>query len=420
MPLPIRNLPVAQNWDCQVCGNCCREYQVPVTGEERRRISAQGWDRDPELVGVALFERKGRWWSRRYRLAHRPDEACVFLSREGRCRIHEKFGPEAKPLACRLYPFIFVPAGDHWRIGMRYACPSAAANRGKPVQEHLGLIRAFAAALESQAKGDVSAAPAPPLQSGQRLGWEDLHQVTGALVDILHDRRTGMDHRLRRCMALAALCRQARFDKVTGPRLREFLSVLANGLTGEVPADPELVPAPRWMGRVLFRQVLALYVRKDHGPGRGLAIQGRKALLGAAWQFGRGTGPVPRVHADIPETTFERVEAARWGRLPEEAERALERYYTVKVSSLQFCGAMNFGLPFWAGLHSLVLTFPVIRWLARALSSTATADAMVRAIGIVDNNFAFNRLLGTARQRLGLSLLVRQGELEKLVAWYAR
>ena len=51
MPLPIRHLPVLQNWDCHVCGTCCQEYVVTVTDEEKKRIDAQGWDRDKDLGG---------------------------------------------------------------------------------------------------------------------------------------------------------------------------------------------------------------------------------------------------------------------------------------------------------------------------------------------------------------------------------
>ena len=46
MRSPLFTLPVEQNWDCQATGNCCREYRINVTDDERRRIEEQGWDRD--------------------------------------------------------------------------------------------------------------------------------------------------------------------------------------------------------------------------------------------------------------------------------------------------------------------------------------------------------------------------------------
>jgi lysine-N-methylase len=41
-------------------------------------------------------------------------------------------------------------------------------------------------------------------------------------------------------------------------------------------------------------------------------------------------------------------------------------------------------------------------------------------VNLVDNQFGFNPLLGTRRQRLCFRLLARMGELEKLIAWYSR
>jgi lysine-N-methylase len=135
MSVPVRHLPVVQNWDCQGCSNCCREYHISVTAEERGRIQEQGWEQDPEIGQVPLFVGSGPPWARRYRLNQRGDGACVFLSSEGRCRIHERFGAAAKPFPCRLYPFLLIPAGDHWRVGLRYACPAAAGNQGRPLRE---------------------------------------------------------------------------------------------------------------------------------------------------------------------------------------------------------------------------------------------------------------------------------------------
>src|SRR5262249_4066013 len=128
MPWPIRQLPVLQNWDCHSCTNCCREYRVYLSDQETKRISEQEWQ-DTDLANVPGVVSEGPWWAPRPRLNQRADGCCIFLSDQGRCRIHERFGSQAKPFACRLYPFILVPAGDHWRVGLRFSCPSAAKNQ---------------------------------------------------------------------------------------------------------------------------------------------------------------------------------------------------------------------------------------------------------------------------------------------------
>jgi len=178
MSLPVRHLPVLQNWDCHVCGSCCKEYLVTITDEERKRILSQEWDGDPVIAGLPLFKKRGPWWRRRYQLNHRSDGSCVFLSPEGRCRIHERFGYETKPLPCRLFPFVLIPAGDHWRVGIRFACPSAASNKGRPTKAHDDSLRRFASELAVREGLEITPAgfrqPLPRLQVGQRLEWPDL------------------------------------------------------------------------------------------------------------------------------------------------------------------------------------------------------------------------------------------------------
>jgi lysine-N-methylase len=98
----------------------------------------------------------------------------------------------------------------------------------------------------------------------------------------------------------------------------------------------------------------------------------------------------------------------------------LSRYYRVKVESLQFFGPTNFGLPFWDGLESLLLTYPAVMWLSRAFADRPREDAIDQAVRMVDDNFGYNRLLGYSRQRLGTRLLAGRGELAKLIAWYSR
>jgi lysine-N-methylase len=418
VPLPIRHLPVVQNWDCHGCGTCCHEYHVFVTEEERKRIESQGWDAEPDFGDLPLFVGHGAPWARRYRLNQRSNGACIFLNAAGRCRIHERFGGQAKPLPCQLYPFVLIPAGGHWRVGLRFSCPSSAENKGRSVSEHQRELARYATELERQAPADLATVPAPRLQHGQPIEWNDLLRFVRAFASLLHDPNDRFERRIRKLLAIATLCRQARFDHVKGQRVDEFIGLVAASVDGEVPADPAAVPPPSWMGRVLFRQALAVYGRKDRGPYRGEA-RSRGALLAAAWRFAIGKGPVPRVHAWMPETTSEQAETPAGG-LSAEAEQVLERYYVTKVSSLQFCGPVFYDFPFWEGLQALCLTFPVILWLTRGQRNLPTPEAVTRAVGMVDYNFGYNPILGSRLQRLSLALLARFHELERLSAWYSR
>src|SRR4029079_17635661 len=135
------------------------------------------WDLDPDLKGVLFFVRAGGWFSSAYRLNHRPDGACVFLGSDNRCRIHASHGSAAKPLACRIYPYALTPAGDHWKLGLRFACPSAAENKGKPLADHWSEAREYAAVLEAQSGTAAISAPPAPLQKLQAVTWNDLSRI---------------------------------------------------------------------------------------------------------------------------------------------------------------------------------------------------------------------------------------------------
>ncbi|MFL5330865.1 MAG: YkgJ family cysteine cluster protein [Gemmataceae bacterium] len=417
MSLPVRHLPLVQNWDCHACGQCCKEYTVHVTPEERAKIESQGWAKLPEFAGIPLVVRDG-WFSRRWRLNHRPDGSCVFLGDDGYCRIHKQFGGTEKPLACQVYPYVLIPAGDHWRVGVRFACPSASGNKGRPVTAQRTDIAAYALQLEDREGVRDRTIDPPALQGRQHVSWDEIRRFTGALSRILAELGVPMEVKMRRALALAALCRQAKFEDVRGRRLDEFLEMVTPAVAGELPANAEL-PKPGWVGRILFRMTAALYTRRDTGAKRGVAQRGRLALLFAAVRFAGGQGRVPKVHGLLPDVTFEEMERPQ-GPLPLESEGLLQRYYQVKLDSYQFFGPIHFSRQFWDGFEALALTLPIILWLSRAFASKSRADAIETALQIVDDNFGYNSLLGTNRQRWITRILAGQGELQKLIAWYAR
>jgi lysine-N-methylase len=426
MSLPIRNLPVIQNYDCHACGNCCTDYWVPVSTEEKKRIEEQHWENDPALAGKKLFVRYGWPWKWRYRLAQSTGDRCIFLNEKGLCRIHAKFGLDAKPFACRLYPYILVPHGDHWRVSLRFACPSATGNKGRPLTDQLATITEYAREMEhwdarpghQHPPGEGLGDP-PPLQGRQRVGWDDLSIFTEALVKLLSHRGEPFSRRMLKCLALVRMCRRASFDKLSGPRLREFLTVMSQAVNAEVPRDLGPLNPPGWIGRILFRSSLALFLRKDQGTRRGVSKRGRIALMAAMWRFTRGTGLLPRLQIGLPERTFAEFEQPS-GPLTPEAEELLVRYFLIKTESMQFCGQAFFRWPVWDGFESLALLLPMMQWLARGYRELPPRDAMLKAITVIDENFGYTPMLGKARYRLGIRILAYLQELDRLIAWYGQ
>src|SRR5688572_28113752 len=108
MELPVIRTVAEEHWDCQSCGICCRGSIILLSESDLQKIREQQWDDDPDYRGKKLLVRDPRAGSGQ-RLNQRPDGSCVFLTEAGRCRIHEKFGSEAKPLVCRVFPRQLIP-----------------------------------------------------------------------------------------------------------------------------------------------------------------------------------------------------------------------------------------------------------------------------------------------------------------------
>ena len=302
---------------------------------------------------------------------------------------------------------------------MRFSCPSAAANRGRPVADAEEDLLNLSHLLEQHVGRSADGAPPPLLQAGQQLSWPDVCRVVQVLVEIVQDRSDRLERRLRKCLAFARVGRQTEFDRLQGDQLSKYLQAVRAAMETEVPREAVDVPPPdRLLGRVLFRVLLAVFVRRDRDVYRAPGIRRRLGRLLAGCRFARGRGPVPRVNRFLPETTFEEVE--RCSGMPPEMDETLERYYLVKLNSLQFCGPPNFDLPFWTGLESLVLTLPMILWLRRALGGLPPVQAVQQAVQLVDDHFGGDLMLGLPHVHFLLRTLSQRGELEKLVAWYSR
>lgn len=121
-----------QRFTCQQCGMCCRSAWIVVAPDEvarYRRVDAARWYTDGGAAGAAIdpFEPVAHG---HYRIRKRADGACGFLSAKNRCRIHEELGGEAKPLACRVFPFRFHPVEGRPLVTTSASCPTIVRNEG--------------------------------------------------------------------------------------------------------------------------------------------------------------------------------------------------------------------------------------------------------------------------------------------------
>ena len=417
------DLPVLQNWDCHNCGGCCKQHLIEITSAERDRILAQNWtEADGIPAGKSVIEKLSGWFGRpRWRLAHQADGGCVFLDDKGLCRIHAKFGEAAKPLACRIYPYAFHPAGKSVAVSLRFSCPSVVKNLGRTMSQQQAEIRRLAEAVVPH--GAEAALP-PKINPVERLDWADFHRFVDALEGTLSEPQTPLVVRLLRAIVWTSLVGQSKFDKLRGDRLREFLDLIREAAHAEVPSLPETPPEPTSLGRLYFRLLVAQYARRDTAADLQAGWLGRWRLLRAIWKFSQGKGdapPLQDVFRPVPFALFE----APFGPLTPEQDEILNRYLRVKVQGLHFCGPAYYDVPFVEGFHSLALVIPATLWIARWLAASSgrtqwTTDDVIQALTIADHHHGYSPALGQGAARRRVRMLTASGDLSRLIAWYSR
>ncbi|MGE5192691.1 MAG: YkgJ family cysteine cluster protein [Deltaproteobacteria bacterium] len=422
MPLPLE-LPTIQNWSCHNCAGCCRQHAIDITDQEHRRIVEQNWTASDGIrAGQPLFERVGIFpWSKKYRLAHQPDGACVFLDERGLCRIHGMFGEEAKPLACRVYPYAFHPAGKKIAVSLRFSCPSVAANRGRSVAEQEGDLKA----LEKLVVPAGAERTLPPeIYPGLRLDWPDTLKIIDRLDELIAEEAGTVIHRLLRGLKLVELVGQSRFEKIRGARLDEFLDIISEATATEVPEDLAAVSEPSRAGRLQFRLLCAQYARRDTFAERQAGWLHRWRLFLAAVLFARGRGPIPRIQDEFAKVQFSDLERG-FGPLSAESDEMLTRYLRIKLKGMHFCGAAYYNVPLVEGFQSLALVVPAVLWIARWLAAgrgqaqLATED-VAKALTIADHHHGYSPAFGQRNFRGRVRLLALVDDIAKLAAWYSR
>lgn len=415
MPLPIHVLPLAERWDCHQCGVCCRGSLVPLSEEDLARLKAQGWEQHPDFRGQPIVVRQnlgGHAW----RLAHRPDGSCVFLLPDGLCRIHKELGFEAKPLVCRMFPLQIIPREHTAVLTLRRACPSAAADRGRPLQEQLDLARTLA---RERKLAEVPPVP-PPIKPGERPSWPRARRVLDCFQGLLTDPRYPPIRRLVHALTVCRWLQQARTRRLEDAALGELLAVLAAAAPDESREWFSHRRPPGRSAQLLFRQTAAEWVRLYPGMPLVPRWSQRWELLKAAWRFVLGRGMLPRLLPGLPPARFEQLEQPL-GLLPPAVYEPLNRFLETSAVSWSYALANRSGWSVIESLRMLALSYPVALWLLRWVASgrAPQPEDLPPIITTLDRAQGYAPLAGR-RQRWRLAVLAYGGQLEQLVVWYGR
>lgn len=134
------------------CGKCCYELEIPIRDEDIGKIEELGYNAWEFVDYNKMFYRGDKFLS--YALKKRPfDGGCVFLDPEAkRCRIYGH-----RPLACRLYPFVFIKKGAEMEVYVKEDpfCPGLNHPEGEPVTKEF-LLREYGDVIEDYRKKVVN------------------------------------------------------------------------------------------------------------------------------------------------------------------------------------------------------------------------------------------------------------------------
>jgi len=408
------SLPAYQCFACRGCAACCKGiFTIALSAEEAARIRAQGWEREPGLKGVKLMVPYGDT----VRLNHRPGGDCVFLDGDNRCRIHAKFGAEAKPLACRAYPFKHIPTGDGVRIDLRYDCPAVAANDGQPLTEYRAELEALATEV---IHGDPAEMAPPRFTEAIYLPWGHAARVTDLFLRLLAAEEFDLTTRVVGCVDAIELLGSLRIDQLDAPALEVLLNTIYQKATATMRVNPLERNAPPALVLTAFRQHLCLYGREDRWGAKSSFFQ-------RLWLYLRmvdGGGFVPRLRADFPRVPFFILEDPL-GIPPDAVVEPIARCLRLRLESMGYFGPNFYHYPLLDGLGALFLTYPMTCWFARAYAvgrklPAPDADCMARGVQLANHAYGISPVQNLPVERARLASLCKRQTLRKLVAWYGR
>ena len=406
-----------QNWSCHGCTACCRgAMMIELSDEEKRRIEGQHWTKADGVDPATMIVTE----KRRFRLGHQSDGACVFLDGDGRCRIHSRFGEQAKPRACRLYPLTLHPVAKKLVVGVRFSCPSAAANSGKPLADQLRALRELA---ELVVPDGFAGFPAPAILQEPGLDWPDFMRFVSWLDKTMSPENKPVALKLQRALHWLAAVEKAEFDQLAGREADEILGVLAQHASAELPSAAEAPANPTRMERLLFRTLVFTYARRDSIQDLNASAGYRGRRLWAMLQLATAWGRVPDLIPGLQPVRFASIEKS-FGALPSNAEATLTRFFRVKIQSLHFCGRAFYGFPLIEGFQNLALLYPVIIWLARWRAaaeerSSLTDEDIQRAISLADHHHGYSPILAAEWSRRRVRLLAQRDGISRLCGAYA-
>ena len=410
-------LPTIQNWSCHNCGGCCRQHAIIITREEKQRIVSQNWT-PADGIPEKMFSKFGS----DERLSTTADGSCIFLNEKGLCKIHAKFGEPAKPLACRVYPYAFHPAGDEIVLGLRYSCPSIVANKGATMQQQRGDLNTLHKLVVPDGADKI---PPPAISGNQFLTWEETQTIVEALSQLFAHEQLPLPLKLLQADFIVRMVAKADFEKIRGERVGELMQILLDNAASEISHDLASLKSPDGLTKTQFRVIVAQFARHDSFAKSSSGMGYRIRMMLAGLKMARGSGNAPAIQSLLSAVPFDHIEepiAYSSSDDETQVDELWSRYFIVKLLGMHFAGRACYNLPVAEGLQRLLLIYPVTmyiaRWLAKSKQQSTMAISNVQqALTITDHHHGYSPAMAQANFRSRANYIFKQNALSQLIAW---
>lgn len=429
LPILIPEVPT-QRFSCHGCGDCCRDLTVPLNATDTERLDVDAWEATMGEPVTMTF--RGQTYLRK-----RDDGRCVFLMEDERCRIHAERGADAKPLACRLYPFTFAPTPRGVRTGACFTCPSVRTSKGDAFDQY----RPYLAELWRETPGKKDRPAQPRLNERRRAEAREARDLQARLITLIERPDLDLDTRLQSFAWIASALADADLDTLRDERFAALLDVLFPAAPEEVRliAQENRPAAPRNLR--LLRQ--AAYTRSINPTVAEIKRRGHWRLvlhqLHMSRRFAAGTGTAPSFGREWPAPL--RIEHAATVQPAADFEdrvritELITRFITMNLRSGRTWGTGYYGWSMVSGLQAAAVAMAATHWLARLHASlddgsndhsngnsdgesnakAITLDNVAAAIASVDRTWGRVRWLSSSAERLRIASLRRDDGLVRLL-----
>ncbi len=383
------------------------------------RIAREDWN-----LNQPTHRKLGDSWV----LNRQPDGACVFLDQSGKCQIHTRFGMEAKPLACQVFPYTFRKEGDSIRVGLRFDCPSVARSEGASLKSQTREIHQLARKAQDEMPtwyGHVRLrADVDNLQEGSQRALRVVDRIMceGDPAD------STPSERIRNTAFVVSMLLRAKLGTIDEDDFAAFVELVAesaSSATEEMSAGPATVRARRLLRQLVFAHVELTPFGKTESRGLSrMRLIGQQLTQGRRFRIGRGS--LPEISTlDEKTVTFIQVETVKPAR-GEEATTVgtlISRWVRGRIACGSCYGGGYYGWGICEGLGAMMLGIVVASWRARWLAATADRDRLCAAdvvggIGFVDRVAGRVPSLRTRAELMRMKYLMEEWRMQELLTSY--